>query len=159
MQSATSLCSERPRTSELKDKTKTDAGRRRVDLSDQLLQVLRQHHRKWTEKHLASGGKLPAWVFQTETGKLLAQNTLRRVFDRALAKIGLEHRRIHDIRHTYASSLLSVGTPILYVKEQLGHRSIQMTVDIYGHFIPSSSRAAVNALDDQAGKEYTCRTK
>jgi len=56
--------------------------------------------------------------------------------------------RFHDIRHTSASLLLSNGESPVYVKEQLGHSSIQMTVDIYGHLIPNSNRNAVNSLDE-----------
>ena len=56
--------------------------------------------------------------------------------------------RLHDTRHTFASLLLSNGESPVYVKEQLGHSSIQITVDIYGHLIPSSNRKAVNALDN-----------
>jgi len=56
--------------------------------------------------------------------------------------------RFHDIRHTFASLLLSNGESPVYVKEQLGHSSIQMTVDIYGHLIPNSNRNAVNSLDE-----------
>ena len=48
--------------------------------------------------------------------------------------------------------LLTNGESPVYVKEQLGHSSIQMTVDIYGHLIPSSNRQAVNALDENAPK-------
>jgi len=64
-----------------------------------------------------------------------------------LRKAGLREIRVHDVRHTYASLLLSDGASLVYVKEQMGHSSIQMTVDIYGHLIPSSNRAAVNRLD------------
>lgn len=56
--------------------------------------------------------------------------------------------RLHDTRHTFASLLLSNGESPVYVKEQLGHSSIQITVDIYGHLIPSSNRRAVNRLDN-----------
>jgi len=69
------------------------------------------------------------------------------VFKRVLQKAGLRESRFHDIRHTYASLLLSDGVAPVYVKEQMGHSSIQMTVDIYGHLIPSSNRGAVNRLD------------
>ena len=58
--------------------------------------------------------------------------------------------RLHDIRHTFASLLLSNGESPVYVKEQLGHTSIQITVDIYGHLIPGSNRVAVNQLDEPA---------
>jgi integrase len=63
--------------------------------------------------------------------------------------VPLRDRRLHDTRHTYASTLLSNGTSPVCVKEQLGHASIQMTVDIYGHLIPSSNRVTVNRLDSQ----------
>lgn len=56
--------------------------------------------------------------------------------------------RLHDLRHTYASLLLQAGEPIAYVKEQLGHSSIQVTVDLYGHFVPGANRAAVDRLAD-----------
>ena len=56
--------------------------------------------------------------------------------------------RCHDIRHTLASLLLSQGESLHYVKEQMGHASIQTTVDVYGHLVPGSNRNAVNRLDD-----------
>ena len=45
-----------------------------------------------------------------------------------------------------ASLLLQAGEPIAYVKEQLGHSSIQVTVDLYGHFVPGANRGAVERL-------------
>lgn len=75
------------------------------------------------------------------------QNFIRRVYKKILAKAGIREMRLHDIRHTYASILLSRGESPVYVKEQMGHSSIQMTVDIYGHLIPSSNRGAVNQFD------------
>ncbi len=56
--------------------------------------------------------------------------------------------RLHDIRHTYASLLISNSESLAYVKDQLGHSSIEITADIYGHLIPSSNREAVNRLDN-----------
>ena len=55
---------------------------------------------------------------------------------RMLEKATLRQVRIHDLRHTYVSLLLQQGESIVYVKEQLGHASIQITVDTYGHLIP-----------------------
>jgi integrase len=72
----------------------------------------------------------------------MEQNYIRRVFKRLLAKAGLREIRLPDIRHTLASLLLGDGACPVYVKEQLGHTSIQMTVDI-------SSREMVNRLDSQ----------
>jgi integrase len=43
--------------------------------------------------------------------------------------------------------LIQNGGPLTYVKEQMGHSSIQVTVDVYGHLVPSANRAAVDTLD------------
>ena len=56
--------------------------------------------------------------------------------------------RFHDLRHTFASLLLQQGESPAYVRDQLGHSSIQMTVDVYGHLIPGLNRQAVDKLDD-----------
>jgi integrase len=53
------------------------------------------------------------------------------------------------LRHGFASLLLQNGESLHYVKEQMGHSSINVTVDIYGHLIAGGNRAAVDKLDDQ----------
>ena len=65
-----------------------------------------------------------------------------------LEKAALRQIRIHDLRQTFASLLLQRGESVAYVKEQLGHASIQITVDTYGHLIPGANRGAVDRLDD-----------
>ena len=54
----------------------------------------------------------------------------------------LAYRKSHVLRHTYASLILTQGANMLYVKEQLGHHSIQVTIDIYDHVVPQSVRHA-----------------
>jgi len=128
--------------------TPTKTGKvRRVDMSDQLHRELGELLTKRKTEALKAGtGEVVEIVFHTN-GAHTSQNTVRNVWKRLLPKAGLSDRRIHDIRHTYASILLSTGASPVYVKEQLGHSSIQMTVDIYGHLIPSGNREAVNRLD------------
>ena len=50
--------------------------------------------------------------------------------------------------HTFASLLLQQGESPVYVKEQMGHSSIAITVDLYGHLIPGGNRQAVDRLDE-----------
>ena len=86
---------------------------------------------------LRLNGEMPAWVFINEAGRQLEHNNFRRrVFEPLLTKAGLRRIRFHDLRHTFASLLLQQGESPQYVKEQMGHHSIQVTVDIYGHFDP-----------------------
>jgi hypothetical protein len=97
---------------------------------------------------LKKGQDMPLWVFPARPGGLLEERNVRHVFTRLLTKATLRHMRIHDLRHTFASLLLQQGESVVYVKEQLGHSSIQITVDTYGHLIPGANRGAVNRLDD-----------
>jgi integrase len=76
-----------------------------------------------------------------------------------LEHAGLRSVRLHDLRHTYASLMLQAGEPIAYVKEQLGHSSIQVTVDLYGHFLPGANRAvdrlaAATAATQQSAQDF-----
>jgi integrase len=68
---------------------------------------------------------------------------------------------LHDLRHTFASLLIQQGESLAYVRDQLGHASIQLTVDTYGHLIPGANRQAVDKLDDatptQLAKEQGLR--
>jgi site-specific recombinase XerC len=67
---------------------------------------------------------------------------------RILKKANLPLLR-HCLRHTYASLMLQQGEPVAYVQRQLGHASIQLTVDTYGKWLPMESQAAVDRLDAQ----------
>ncbi len=127
---------------------KTKNGKvRRVDMSDQLISSLKQVLTARKKEALKLGVGEPVEIIFHRKGKPMEQNYIRRIFKRVLKKAGIRDMRLHDIRHTFASLLLSDGQSPVYVKEQLGHSSIQITVDIYGHLIPSSNRGAVNRLD------------
>ena len=73
---------------------------------------------------------------------------VRKVFARLLTKAGLAQRNLHFLRHTFASLLIQQGESLAYVKEQMGHSSIDVTVDTYGHLVPGGNRQAVDKLDD-----------
>jgi len=128
---------------------------RRIDLSDTLLKALRGLKRKRREEWLKKGrSEIPEWVFCNQQGNPAdMQNVKNRHFYKCLEKAGLRRIRFHDLRHTFASLLLQDGQPLAYIKDQLGHSSIKLTVDIYGHLEPGANRGAVNrlpALDDPA---------
>ena len=80
---------------------------------------------------------------------------VRKAFSRILSKAGLSHRGLHWLRHTFASLLLQQGESLVYVKEQMGHSSIQITVDTYGHLVPGGNRQAVDRLDDDGNNLET----
>jgi integrase len=125
-------------------------------MSDHLVVTLRNLYTIRKKEALQSGrGAVIESIFHNDRGEPIAQNTIRNIFKRILRGAGLRNFRVHDMRHTYASLLLSNGESPAYVKEQLGHSSIKMTVDIYGSLIPSSNRQAVNKLDEIGPAECT----
>ena len=59
---------------------------------------------------------------------------------------GLRKIRIHDLRHTYATIRLISGHNIGDVSYQLGHSSIKITYDTYGHWLPGEFKSEVDEL-------------
>jgi Phage integrase family len=70
-----------------------------------------------------------------------------------VAKAGIRKIRLHDLRHTSGSLVLQNGASIVHVKEQMGHSSIQVPVDIYGHLIPGANVCFVDRLDGAPTQE------
>jgi integrase len=88
------------------------------------------------------------FVFTSQAGTMIKpDNIARRYMNPALAKAGLRRFRFHDLRHTFGSLLIQDGASLAYVKDQMGHSSIQVTVDVYGHLVPSANIACVDRLD------------
>ena len=73
-------------------------------------------------------------------------NMIRRVFHPILRRTGLPKIRFHDLRHTYASLLIHQGGHPKYIQSQLGHSSIDITMDIYGHIMEATNHEAANNL-------------
>ena len=63
--------------------------------------------------------------------------------------------RIHALRHSHASLLISMGTNALLIKERLGHEDVQTTLGTYGHLYPSSSTEIANELKGIVNVEFT----
>jgi integrase len=104
---------------------------------------------KRIERHLGDVGQDPnALVFTSpEGGPLRLSNFRRRVWYPAIKGTELEGVRIHDLRHTGASILINQGLHPKIVQQHLGHSSIVVTMDRYGHLYPSDNERVQDALD------------
>jgi integrase len=129
---------------------------RRVDMSSELRAVLKSYLITRKEEALKKGwGKPPEWLFYNYVGAMIDINNLRkRIFCKALEKAGLRHIRIHDLRHTYATLRIQSGHNIADVSKQLGHHSINITVDTYYHWIPGTNKSEVDQLDGNGLAEH-----
>lgn len=74
-------------------------------------------------------------------------NNPRKAFCRVLAAAGVEHLRIHDLRHSFASLAVNSGATLYEVQSLLGHSSAQMT-QRYAHLADSGLRRASQAVAD-----------
>lgn len=123
---------------------------RRVDMSREVRRALVELR----DQHLLAAylkGKTDITsdlVFPSPDGGILdPDNLYHRYFIPVLTGAGIRKIRLHDLRHTFGSLLIQNGASIVYVKEQMGHSSIQITVDIYGHLIPGANISFVDRLD------------
>ena len=125
---------------------------RKVDMSLQLTETLHELRQQRRVEAVKKGwGQVPEWVFITSEGTHLDGSHWRnRVFNKALEWAGLRKVNIHSLRHAYASLLIEAGESLAYIRDQLGHHSIKVTVDIYGHLAPEGNKEAVDRLDDDA---------
>ena len=131
---------------------------RRVDLSKQLraaLLALRDKH--ILQASLVGQASLTDdLVFPSHAGTVIRpDNIFLRYMRPALEKAGLRRFRFHDLRHSFGSFLIQDGASLAYVKEQMGHSSIQITVDIYGHLIPGANIAWVDRLDSETSQRQS----
>jgi integrase len=125
---------------------------RRVDMSQYLQDTLRQLKEVRQLEGMAAGQEPSPWIFLAKGGKRWDDRYLRRAWVKCLEAAEVRHVRFHDLRHTYASELAAQGAPPKYVQLQLGHSSIQVTMDIYSHFFEKRSSGWVNKLDEHGEK-------
>lgn len=121
---------------------------RTVDMSRQLRAELRLWRARQSQSWLKRGLKRPDLVFPSSVGTPFDDANVRKVFTALVKKADLRHRNLHAMRHTFISLLLQNGESPAYVQKQAGHKSMDITINVYGHFIPGGNLGAVDRLDD-----------
>lgn len=86
-------------------------------------------------------------VFISSVGTAIEPKNVLRDFKKLLEGLELPRHRFHDLRHTFASIALQQGVPIHVVSNILGHASIRITIDTYGHIYDQSRQAAADMID------------
>jgi integrase len=88
-------------------------------------------------------------VFPNANGNYMdSQNMMKRRFKPALALAGIDNIRFHDLRHTYASTLIIQQVPLPYISKQLGHSTNKVTLDTYVHLMPESAQLGDSLLEN-----------
>ncbi len=114
---------------------------RNVDLPPDLLEDLKRYVAGLPDK---DPDRL---LFITSAGTPLdPKNVVDRIFRKALERAELRRIRWYDLRHTYASLQLAAGANIKYLSQQMGHASVQITLDRYSHLMKDSHPAQAARL-------------
>ena len=97
------------------------------------------------EKEALLAGEDPSpWLFPSRLDRPLSPKVMSRLFREVRQAAGLPHFALYDLRHTYATQLLTEGADLLYVSYQLGHAKPTTTLLYYAHFMPRGDK---NHLD------------
>jgi integrase len=129
--------------------TKTHQSRR-VALDEATVALLCRHRLRQRETALALGVPLAddALLFADPEGRPWRPDVCTNRFGRLRARLGLNHVRLHDLRHFVASVLIDGGIPISTVSNRLGHSQMSTTLNLYTHALPATDQRAAAYLGD-----------
>ena len=128
---------------------KTVSSRRCLELTPLALDALRAHKRQQEQRKQADPAwNQEQWVFCSLQGTALhPTNLIRRSFRPLLEKAQVPVMRFHDLRHSTATLLLSIGVHPKIVQELLGHSQILVTLEIYSHVLPPLQKEAMHQFN------------
>ena len=128
--------------------TKTLKSRRAVNLPEPVVELLSRHLDQQEKERVDLGA---AWVetgfvFTSSIGTPIDPRNLYRDFQKVCEDAGLSHWHPHELRHSAASLMLASGVKLQVVSQVLGHSSIRMTADVYGHILDPDREQAAKAM-------------
>ena len=138
-----------------KDKTKNASSRRTFTLIADALEIFQQAKYQEEQNRLAFGREYQenSYVFKWADGHTYSPDYVSHRFNDLLKKHNLPHIRFHELRHSCASMLISMGWSLKDVQEWLGHSDIQMTANIYSHLDIARKTNIAASLADKFGAD------
>jgi integrase len=129
---------------------KTRSSARTIAIGIDTLSILKEYQQRQFNEITQVGKR---WqdhdlVFPSTIGTPFNPRNLFRQYKILLKEAGLPAIRFHDLRHTAASIMLNHGIPVLIVSKRLGHTKPSITLDIYGHLIPSMKEQVAQTMDE-----------
>jgi integrase len=125
------------------------SSRRTINLPQVCLSALARHRLHQDQERALAGTRWREldFVFASTIGTPLEPRNLERAHVQILGMAELPHSRIHDLRHTAATLLLTQGVHPRVVMELPGHSQIAVTMNTYSHVVPALRKEAANQMD------------
>jgi integrase len=139
--------------------TKGKAGRRTVDMGQELKWALRLLLGRRRVDSMTKGVDLSPWLFPGRTGAIRLYKFIRADWERAQRLAKVRVRSPHSLRHTYASISLAAGEDLAYVSKQLGHANPGITLTVYTHFLRRTGAKGTSALDRRTNENSASLSK
>ncbi len=122
---------------------------RLIDVDERTVELLRRHKADQAARRLLLGTSYQdhGLIFARDFGQPLPMNNLgERDFFKLIEVAQVKRITFHGLRHTCATLLLQAGVPIKVVSERLGHKRIEITLNVYAHALPSMQQDAAVKL-------------
>jgi integrase len=134
---------------------KTDTSNRTIVVPKLCFDLLKQWRAEQGKMRLAIGDKWQGAenIFTTDNGRIMNPSTGPKWFSDFLEKNNFPHIRFHDLRHTFATLLISGNVDVKTVSHKLGHASPTTTMNFYVHSLESTDRASAELLENMLIKE------
>ena len=131
------------------DDTKTESSNRTMPMTDRARVILLAQKERQNRNREFLGNRYidNDYVCTFDNGKEITPNYLSRSFHKIIVNSDLPKVRLHDLRHSSASNLLSQGFSVIQVADWLGHSESTTTLKFYAHADKSSKMAIANALN------------
>ncbi|MEU4803015.1 site-specific integrase [Actinosynnema sp. NPDC023587] len=131
------------------EEVKTDESNATIPLPGQLVRVLKEHRMNQLQERFEAGD---AWqetglVFTTTMGGPIEPRNVNRMFARLCTQANVRQVRVHDLRHSCATLLFSMGVDAATVQRVLRHSSITVTTSTYVEVIERVQRDALDGMD------------
>ncbi|MFH6648560.1 tyrosine-type recombinase/integrase [Streptococcus suis] len=123
---------------------KSKAGIRTISIDKKTVNMLRLYKNRQRQLFLEAGARVSSVVFATPTKEYQNLATRQESLDRRCAESGIPRFTFHAFRHTHASLLLNAGISYKELQYRLGHATLAMTMDIYGHLSKDKEKEAVS---------------
>lgn len=120
---------------------KTKGSKRRIAIDKDLYSVLEEQYQKYKNYPEFS---MDWFIFGGYDQ--FNQTTVTRIKNEACTKANLKQIRIHDFRHSHASNLIEAGVNMYKISKRLGHSSVTITMDRYGHLIDQDGDEILDAM-------------
>lgn len=137
---------------EPQEKMKNASSRRTLPLPEPVYNMLlEQKEKQNTYRQLFKSSynrKFEDYVCVDQLGNIIRPSHVTQHYGDLLKKYGLRKIRFHDLRHTFASLLISKDVPLINVSNFLGHSDLSTTANIYAHLDKASKQASADIITD-----------